>query len=64
MNVEITEQERDLLRELIETAEQAAIQGLDHADKRAYKDLLRSRLRLLESLRERIGSESGGRPNS
>ncbi len=58
MLVEITEQKRDLLRELIETAEQAAIQGVDHADKRAYKDLLRSRLRLLESLMAKLRNEA------
>jgi hypothetical protein len=54
MNIEVTEQEKDLLLELIEGAEEAAIQGMDHADNRAFKDLLRTRLKLLESLREKM----------
>ena len=54
MNFELTEQERDLLLELIEAAEQAAILGMDHADTRAYKDLLRERMHLLDALKAKI----------
>jgi len=54
MNIEVTEQERELILELIDSAEQETIQGVDHADSRAYKDLLRSRLEILESVREKM----------
>ena len=46
MGLEVTGQERDLLLELIEKAEEEAIQGMDHADSRAFKDVLRNRLRV------------------
>jgi hypothetical protein len=59
MTLEITEPEKSLLLELIESAEQAAIQGLDHADTRAYKDLLRNRLDLLELLKGKVQNGTG-----
>jgi hypothetical protein len=59
MRLEITEQEKNLLLELIESAEQAAIQGLDHADIRAYKDLLRNRLDLLHLLKDKMQNGTG-----
>ena len=54
MNLEITEQEKDLLLELIESAERAAILGIDHADSREYKELLRNRLDLLASTKKKL----------
>jgi hypothetical protein len=54
MNVEITDRERQLLLELIEKGEQESIQSLDHADSRAFKDLLRARLKLLESTKNKL----------
>jgi hypothetical protein len=54
MNIEVNEQEKALILELIESAEQETIQGIDRADIRAFKTLLRSRLELLESMRDRI----------
>jgi hypothetical protein len=54
MNIEVNEQEKELILELIENAEQEAIQSIDRADIRAFKVLLRSRLELLESMRDRI----------
>jgi hypothetical protein len=54
MNIEVTEQEKDILLELIEGAEETAIQGIDHADNRSFKDLLRSRLQLLESIKDKM----------
>jgi hypothetical protein len=56
MTLEISEHEKQLLLELLESAEHEAIQGLDHADTRAFKDLLRRRLDLLDSLRVKINS--------
>lgn len=54
MDVKVTEQERTLLLELIENAELETIQGLDHADSRAFKGLLRTRMQLLESVRNKM----------
>jgi hypothetical protein len=56
MSVELSEKERKLLLEVIENAESAAIQSMDHADSRAFKDVLRNRLELLSSIREKIGT--------
>jgi hypothetical protein len=56
VNLEITEQERNLLLQLIENAESAAIQSMDHADSRAFKEVLRNRLELLASIKEKIST--------
>jgi len=58
MSFEISEQERNLLLELIEGAEEAAIQGLDHADSRSFKEVLRNRLVLLASIKGKIGNQN------
>jgi predicted oxidoreductase len=55
--VEITKEERDLLLELIESAEETAIQGMDHADIRTFKDVLRKQLDLLETVREKLRAD-------
>jgi hypothetical protein len=54
MNVELTDQERDLILEMIESAEKRTIHGMDHADSRAFKHVLRVRMHVLESLKEKI----------
>jgi hypothetical protein len=54
MNIEVTEQEREFMLELIDSAEQEMIQGVDHADSRAFKELLRNRLDLLGSVRDKM----------
>jgi hypothetical protein len=64
MTLEITEQERTILLELIESEEREAIQGLDHADTRAFKDLLRGRLKILESVKDKILTDTGVQPTS
>jgi hypothetical protein len=51
---EITEDEKDLLLELIENAEETAIESMAHADSRRFKDVLRKRLQLLASAKEKI----------
>ena len=56
MNLEINEQERNLLLELIENAENRAIESMAHADSRTFKNVLRTRLELLASLKEKIRS--------
>jgi hypothetical protein len=54
MDVKFSEQERNLLLELIGDAEETAIQGMDHADSRSFKDLLRKRLELLATVKEKL----------
>jgi hypothetical protein len=56
MDLKISEQERNLLLELIKGAEESAIQGIDHADSRSFKDLLRKRLELLATAKEKLVS--------
>ena len=58
MNLEISEEERNLLLEMIESAEEAAIQGMDHADSRSFKEVLKTRLDLLASVKEKISNQS------
>jgi hypothetical protein len=55
MSLYISEEERSLLLELIENEEEAAIQGMDHADSRSFKEILRTRLDLLASVKRKIG---------
>jgi hypothetical protein len=54
MDLKISEQERNLLLELIQGAEESAIQGIDHAYSRSFKDLLRKRLELLATAKEKL----------
>jgi predicted metal-dependent TIM-barrel fold hydrolase len=51
---EITDDEKNLLLELIENAEETAIESMAHADHRSFKDVLRKRLQLLASAKEKI----------
>jgi predicted RNA binding protein with dsRBD fold (UPF0201 family) len=52
--VQITEDEKRLLLELINAAEEEAIHGLDHTDTRSFKTVLRRKLDTLESLRNKL----------
>jgi len=54
MNIELTEADRELLLELIEEAEESAIQSMDHAETRSFKDILRARLELLASIEAKV----------
>jgi predicted component of type VI protein secretion system len=55
MNLDITEQESALLSELLDNAEETAIESMSRADSRTFKNLLRKRLELIASLKEKIG---------
>ena len=55
MNLDITEQERALLLELLDNAEETAIESMARAEIRAFKDMLRKRLELIASVEEKIG---------
>jgi len=52
MNLEISEQERNVLLDLIENAEKRVIESMAHADSRTFKNVLRTRLELLASVKE------------
>ena len=64
IDVTISIDERDLLLELIESAEKQMVQGIDHADSRAFKHQLRQRAHTLESLKRALtrGDISGAPP--
>jgi hypothetical protein len=56
MNLDITEEERALLLELLDAAEETEIEGMARADTRSFKDVLRKRLELIASLKEKAGA--------
>ena len=58
MNFQVTDEERNVLLELIDGAEQSAILSMDHANSRAFKDVLRDRLRLLEKIKGTLKGET------
>jgi len=55
MVLEITNSERDLLFELIESAHREMIQEIDHTDTRDFRKLLKAKLDLLEHIGAKIG---------
>ena len=54
MNLEITDDERDFLDELLEEEQKHLIQQIDHTDTRQFEQMLRGKLALLESLKHKI----------
>jgi hypothetical protein len=58
IRLEITEQERDLLLQLIQEEQKRFIQGLDHADSRDYKSFLKDRIRTIEHLLDKVQKAS------
>ena len=56
MVLEITNPERDLLFELLESAHREMIQEIDHTDTRDFRKLLHNKLDLLE----RVGAKNRG----
>ena len=54
MMLEITEQEREVLLELLETRLTAMLHELHHTDARDYKEALKQRFDLIEALRAKI----------
>jgi hypothetical protein len=57
MELEITNEERDILFELIQAAHREMIQEIDHTDTRDFRQLLQDRLEVLEHVGAKIGSE-------
>ena len=56
MVLEITNQERDLIFELVEAAHREMIHEIDHTDARDFKKLLQDKLELLEHVGAKIGA--------
>jgi len=56
MALEITNAERDVLFELIESAHHEIIQEIDHTDTREFRKRLQERLELLEQVRVKVGA--------
>jgi hypothetical protein len=54
VNIDLTESERELLAELLEEKQTRMIQEIDHTDARKFKEMLRTKLEVLESLKTKI----------
>ena len=58
MKVEVTDAERDFLRELLEEKQARLIQEIDHTDTRNFEELLQNKLAALESFKRKLETES------
>jgi hypothetical protein len=58
MMLEITNSEKDLIFELIESAHREMIHEIDHTDAREFKRLLQEKLELLEHVGAKIGTKN------
>lgn len=56
MNLEITVDEQDFLRELLEEKHKRMIQEIDHTDTIDFERMLKQKLAVLEGLKEKVGS--------
>ena len=54
MNIDLTESEHELLAEVLEEKQTRMIQEIDHTDARKFKEMLRTKLEVLESLKQKI----------
>lgn len=55
MTLEINEQEREILLEILKSAHASLLDELHHTDSYDYKQMLRQRDELLKNLRSKIG---------
>ena len=58
MRLDITEQERVLLLELLEAKNTAMYHELHHTDARDYRDYVRRKIELLEGLKSKVEGTS------
>ena len=58
MVLEITNSEKDLIFELIESAHREMIHEIDHTDAREFKKLLQEKLELLEHVGAKVGTKN------
>jgi hypothetical protein len=56
MTLDITDQERQFLLDVLETKYAALLHELHHAGTNDYKDLLRHQIDVLERLRAKVGA--------
>ncbi len=63
MLLEITDSERELLFELIESAHREMIQEIDHTDTRDFRKLLQNKLELLEHVGAKVGVSTEQTPS-
>lgn len=54
MTLDMTEQERVLLMELLKAQHTAMLHELHHTDAREYRDYLRQKIELLEGLKSKV----------
>ena len=54
MNIELNDEERDLLREVLEEKQKRMIQELDHTDTIDYERMLRQKLDSLEGIMGKV----------
>lgn len=58
MNISVTDSERELLLELLESRYTSMLHELHHTDTHDYKQFLREKLELLEKVRDKLQSTS------
>ena len=56
MVLEITNSEKDLIFELVESAHREMIHEIDHTDTREFRKLLQEKLGLLEQIGAKVGA--------
>ncbi len=56
MTIDINEQERDLLLEVLKTAHLSLIDEVHHTDGFEYKEMLRQKLERLKELESKVGA--------
>ena len=54
MNLEMTIEEREFLREMLEEEQKHLIQQIDHTDTRQFEEMLKGKLKVLENLKRKI----------
>ena len=54
MNIELTNDERDFLREIFEDKQKHMIQEINHTDTIDYERMLKKKLELLEGMMQRL----------
>lgn len=57
MNLEITDDEREFLNELLDEEQKHLIQQIDHTDTRQFEEMLKRKLAVLENLKRKIETQ-------
>ena len=59
MNLEITEEERELLHEIFEEKQKHMIHELNHTDTLNFERMLKKKIEVLEGLMRKLGQTAG-----